>query len=152
MALFKILRGPKNALASKYKTITDGYAYFTPDDGAFYIDVKQENKETNEVFAEARVRINPDVRVIESVLSKNAWSDKKQVITIESYDPEYCHGTIGLSSAADLSEIEAATGADLYISNDFENGIEISCRGPREPQTDIPIRIILQEQIKGVAL
>ena len=35
MALFKVARGLAAALPSQ---ITDGYAYFTTDDGKFYID------------------------------------------------------------------------------------------------------------------
>lgn len=39
MALFKILRGSKeNLITTKIK---DGYAYFTPSDGRFYIDVSE---------------------------------------------------------------------------------------------------------------
>ena len=38
MALFKVLRGTSTALANQ--PFHDGYAYFTPDDGRFYIDVQ----------------------------------------------------------------------------------------------------------------
>lgn len=38
MALFKIFRGPSERL--KDVKPTEGYAYFTPDDGKFYIDIK----------------------------------------------------------------------------------------------------------------
>ena len=37
MALFKIFRGPSERL--KDVKPTEGYAYFTPDDGKFYIDI-----------------------------------------------------------------------------------------------------------------
>ena len=37
MALFKILKGNSENL--KKVKATDGYAYFTPDDGKFYIDI-----------------------------------------------------------------------------------------------------------------
>lgn len=37
MALFKILKGSSDNL--KKVKATDGYAYFTPDDGKFYIDI-----------------------------------------------------------------------------------------------------------------
>lgn len=45
MALFKILRGSASAIDVDNNTGTkppfvDGYAYFTPDDGRFYIDVQ----------------------------------------------------------------------------------------------------------------
>lgn len=38
MALFKIFRGPSERL--KDVKPTEGYAYFTPDDGKFYIDIR----------------------------------------------------------------------------------------------------------------
>ena len=37
MALFKILQGSSEGL--KKVKATEGYAYFTPDDGKFYIDI-----------------------------------------------------------------------------------------------------------------
>ena len=46
MALFKIFRGTSEDLPS---TIHDGYAYFTTDDGKFYIDTSQK-----------RILVNPD--------------------------------------------------------------------------------------------
>lgn len=39
MALFKILKGKSTSLPSVQNT--EGYAYFTPDDGKFYIDVEK---------------------------------------------------------------------------------------------------------------
>lgn len=42
MALFKILKGSKDNLgkstSTNSKTTNEGWAYFTPDDGKFYID------------------------------------------------------------------------------------------------------------------
>lgn len=44
MALFKILKGNKDNLGKstneKTKVTHEGYAYFTPDDGKFYIDIE----------------------------------------------------------------------------------------------------------------
>jgi len=43
MALFKILRGSANDIkptSGNKPAFNDGYAYFTPDDGRFYIDVQ----------------------------------------------------------------------------------------------------------------
>ena len=41
MALFKILKGSSEGL--KNLKATEGYAYFTPDDGKFYIDIDSTN-------------------------------------------------------------------------------------------------------------
>lgn len=149
MSLFKILRGPKSSLSSK--SITDGYAYFTPDDGAFYIDVKKENQNTHQVLAEGRIRINPDVKVVEGVLSAAGWQNGKQVFSIEGYNPDLFHGTIGLSSSASLEIIDIATEADLYIAGEASGSITIGYKS-KMPQKNIPICAILHEQIKGVAL
>ncbi len=43
MALFKVLRGSSSAIGRDQPNkppFVDGYAYFTPDDGRFYIDVQ----------------------------------------------------------------------------------------------------------------
>ena len=45
MALFKILRGESSRLNSA--PLIDGYAYFTPDDGKFYIDAALPNSPLN---------------------------------------------------------------------------------------------------------
>lgn len=55
MALFKILKGESTRLSAQ--KAKEGYAYFTPDDGKFYIDIAGDgtqdaimgNKETEEV-------------------------------------------------------------------------------------------------------
>lgn len=41
MALFKILKG--NSIDLPEQKATEGYAYFTPDDGKFYIDIATTN-------------------------------------------------------------------------------------------------------------
>lgn len=53
MALFKILRGGKSTL--KDKSIQDGWAYFTPEDKGFYIDV---NGDVNGISYNSRLKIN----------------------------------------------------------------------------------------------
>lgn len=46
MALFKILKGKSKDLGNtnNTKVINEGFAYFTPEDGKFYIDVLNENE------------------------------------------------------------------------------------------------------------
>lgn len=53
MALFKIFRGTSQNLPT---SVHDGYAYFTTDDGKFYIDVGQ-----------TRILINPDTSSAEKI-------------------------------------------------------------------------------------
>ena len=40
MALFKIMRGDSSRISTDVTAFHDGYAYFTPDDGGFYIDAE----------------------------------------------------------------------------------------------------------------
>lgn len=61
MALFQILRGKAAKLSSK--AFKDGYAYFTPDDGAFYIDAEVDG-------VQKRIRINPVQAVPEASNSR----------------------------------------------------------------------------------
>lgn len=52
--LFKILRGPSTRVSKDKTEFHDGYAYFTPDDGGFYIDA-----EDTDTGAQNRIRVNP---------------------------------------------------------------------------------------------
>lgn len=64
MALFKILRGGKSTL--KEKTVQDGWAYFTPEDKGFYIDV---NGDVNGTSYNSRLRINDRSLILNAVVS-----------------------------------------------------------------------------------
>ena len=73
MALFQILRGKAANLASK--AFHDGYAYLTPDDGAFYIDAETDGEQK-------RIHINPkpDLQEITADEVQSTW---------DSYPPSY---------------------------------------------------------------
>lgn len=66
MALFQILRGKAANLAGK--AFHDGYAYLTPDDGAFYIDAETDGKQK-------RIHINPkpDLQELTADEVQSAW-------------------------------------------------------------------------------
>lgn len=53
MSLFKILKGDSSRIDTNTTPFHDGYAYFTPDDGGFYIDSEGDSEQR-------RIRINPD--------------------------------------------------------------------------------------------
>lgn len=74
MALFQILRGKAANLAGK--AFHDGYAYLTPDDGAFYIDAETDGEQK-------RIHINPkpDLQEIAADEVQSAW---------DSYPPPPC--------------------------------------------------------------
>jgi len=53
LSLFKILKGDSSRIDLETTPFHDGYAYFTPDDGGFYIDSEDDSEQR-------RIRINPD--------------------------------------------------------------------------------------------
>lgn len=74
MALFKILKGSSTNL--KEQKATEGYAYFTPDDGKFYIDTASTTSKdsvvtsfnsstTSDGKTPNRICINPDIDIID---------------------------------------------------------------------------------------
>ena len=59
MALFKILRGPSDNLENL--SLKDGYCYFTPDTGLFYIDYQKDNMtETKRIPLNAKEAISAE--------------------------------------------------------------------------------------------
>ena len=61
MALFKILKGDsKNfgAIGNITEYAHEGYAYFTPDNGKFYIDILGDGATTKAVIGENRLALN----------------------------------------------------------------------------------------------
>lgn len=47
MALFKILKGGKDRINTTTTPLHDGYAYYTEDEGGFYIDTATERTKIN---------------------------------------------------------------------------------------------------------
>ena len=80
MALFKILKGDSSRIDMSITPFHDGYAYFTPDDGGFYID-SEDNGE------QKRIRINPQnsgsSTAVTATLLASGWSGGQQTLTIE---------------------------------------------------------------------
>ena len=61
--LFKILRGPSSRISKDTTEFHDGYAYFTPDDGGFYIDAETESTDPDGAVQQERIRVNPVMSV-----------------------------------------------------------------------------------------
>lgn len=139
MALFKILRGGKDTLANQ--PLNDGWAYFTPEDGGFYIDVVGEvgGENYNKRIA---VASGGSAIIINRTLFANSWSDNVQTISYENLDGEY-EAIVELDESNDLdfSVVAAAAKADIKVSI---NGtiITFTANG-NVPTVDIPIIIYI---------
>lgn len=69
MALFKILKGNSSRLPDI--KATEGYAYFTPDDGKFYIDIATADKA---VVGNAQGEIVDDIEVNRICINQKIFS------------------------------------------------------------------------------
>lgn len=67
MALFKISRGGYSNLPP---VLNDGWAYFTPDNGGFYIDVVSN---INGQDYNDRIRINERVALYDYIIATSDW-------------------------------------------------------------------------------
>lgn len=134
MALFKILKGDSSRIDTSTTPFHDGYAYFTPDDGGFYID-----SENNGV--QKRIRINPASTTITETLLSSGWNSGRQTLTIQGVTTD-SNGMIGIAHNATEDEMTAARDAELYICDQGTNSLTIAASGD-VPTCDIPVVIVL---------
>ena len=93
MALFKILQGSAEGL--KNLKATEGYAYFTPDDGKFYIDIDSTTSAND-------VRIgNNDEETVNGELV-NRICINQRVFTYSDYDILNCGTSTDVVNLQDL--------------------------------------------------
>lgn len=134
MALFKILKGESSRIDTGVTPYHDGYAYFTPDDGGFYIDAETGGEQK-------RIRINPQSTSISATLSASGWSSGKQTLTVQGVTAE-SNGMIGVAHSATAAQLEAAKDAELYISAQGANSLTIAAAGT-VPTVNIPVVVVL---------
>ena len=138
MALFKILKGDSSRISTDVTPFHDGYAYFTPDVGGFYID-SEDNGE------QKRHRINPvnssGSTAVSATLLSGGWSSGEQTLQISGVTAE-SNGVIGLSQSVSDAEMEAAKNAELYVCGQGTGTITIAAYG-ETPTRDIPVVVIL---------
>lgn len=139
MAIFKFLRGDSSRINMDTTPFHEGYAYFTPDDGGFYIDAEVNGEQK-------RIRINPPgngtaSKAIYSMLYANQWNSGRQTIAIEDIKAD-TNGIIGLAHDVSGEELEAANNAILYVSDQADGLLTVAAYGD-VPTTDIPVMTII---------
>lgn len=100
MALFKIFRGPSERL--KGIKPTEGYAYFTPDDGKFYIDIANSEEAivgNSSMVGANRICINSGLKDILVLNCGTATTVINEGTTIPSEPTLVPHFTCGDSSS-----------------------------------------------------
>lgn len=138
MALFKILKGDSSRIDTSITPFHDGYAYFTPDDGGFYID-SEDNGE------QKRIRINPQnsesSTAVTTTLLASGWSGGQQTLTIDGVTAN-SNGIIGVAHDITDDEMEAVKNAELYICAQGDATLTVAVLG-ETPTYDIPVVVIL---------
>lgn len=95
MAIFKTLRGDSSRISTETTPFHDGYAYFTKDDGGFYIDATMDDG------TEKRVQVNPKSESVDVTLLAAAWTNNQQTVAVAGLGANQ-NGTI--SQAKNLTE------------------------------------------------
>lgn len=132
MALFKILRGSSKDLNSV--AFHDGHAYFTQDDGKFYIDSEINGEQK-------RTQINKVSSSVQATLTASAWASKKQTVQISGMKAT-SEGIIGVAQTISSSALTAAKNAEMYIESQANGSITIAAAGDT-PSVDIPVVVTI---------
>lgn len=140
--LFKILKGDSSRISTDITPFHDGWAYFTPDDGGFYIDSTDENGVQSRVRVAGIGAIGGGNSVAyKRVLTVSGWVNNQQTVTIAELTADQ-NGVAGLAQDVSTAELEATEAAAIYTCGQ-EDGKLIFALGGDKPTCDIPIVIIL---------
>lgn len=140
MALFKILRGNSSRIDTSTTPFHDGYAYFTPNDGKFYIDSVVDG-------VSRRICINPNKvasRSVETTLLKDGWRSGMQTLTVEGVTSK-TNGVIGVAHTISETQMEAAKTAEMYVCGQADGTITVAAFGDAPTAQDIPVVVILMD-------
>lgn len=132
--LFKILKGNSSRISMDTTAFHEGYAYFTPDDGGFYIDAKV--GDTNK-----RIRMNEKTVSVNATLAASGWANKQQTVTVSGLTATK-DGVVNLAQSATDAQKNAALEASLTVQAQANNALTIAVKGT-VPTVDIPITVIM---------
>lgn len=136
MSLFKISRGGYTDLPND---LTDGWAYFTPDNKGFYIDVVGNIQSTP---YSSRIKINDRVDIQGYTVRSTSWQNKVTNLLIPA---EYCDGTyiaeLDINPSGTIAEqftmTSAVAKANIKYNFDISNArIVLTCQG-EQPTVNI---------------
>lgn len=138
MALFKILRGDSSRIDLETTPFHDGYAYFTPDDGGFYIDAEVNGEQK-------RIQVGANgggsSKAYFGTLLASGWSSGEQTLVFEDVDAD-SNGMMGVPQTISDTEMEAAKTAELYVCGQGAGTVRVAAFGD-VPTRDIPVVLIL---------
>lgn len=150
MALFKILRG---GFQDSPTNITDGWAYFTPDNKGFYIDVIGD---VGGFTYNDRIQINEKVRKESLMLYASGWGSSTYSLAIdEQFTNEHyiVHVEPSLLGSVDENYVIAAavTKANMSYILDGENHRLFFIANGVQPTVDIPVVVeFIPKEVKYI--
>lgn len=141
--LFKILTGDSSRISTDITPFHEGWAYFTPDNGGFYIDTK------NDSGVESRIRVVGDGVIdgsgsaaVYGTLYANAWGDNShQRLPIAGLKADQ-NGVIGVTHDITDEQMKACGNGGLYVCEQGDGYLVIALNGDTPP-CDIPVVVIL---------
>lgn len=126
MALFKIFKGLSHSLGhsgSYTKSTKEGYAYFTPDDGRFYIDIENSDQSIvgiNSSNGSNRICINEGSVAFNNLLILDCGTAKSDYNnTILPEDTEVISYVCGDSADMDNQDYIKMSCGDSTTSNNY---------------------------------
>lgn len=145
MALFKINKGLAENLAKNMPYAKEGFAYFTKDDGKFYIDIDGDGTTTEAIVNVNRIPLNAakadvatmiqatamatDDNKVYSILAFNITDSTKNLVEAKYSQIGIKNGTLVIPSIEDKDEIlisNEGLGRGIVIDNKgINNAIEI---------------------------
>lgn len=139
MADILFLKGDSSRIDVSVTPFHEGWFYFTPDDGGFYVDTVVDG-------VEQRVRINSggsgaDSTAVMCTIKAGKWSNGEQTIVVNGLR-EKQNGIIGITQDISTAQMEAVKSAEMYVCGQGAGTLTIAADGV-EPPCDIPVVVIL---------
>jgi hypothetical protein len=137
LSIFQILRGDSSRINLDTTPFHDGFAYFTPDDGGFYIDAEMDGEQR-------RIQVNSaggGTEPVEIVLTATGWSGRDQTVSITGVTATQ-DGIAGVPQTISGDEYQAVTSAGLRVSGQGDGTVTFTCEED-VPQINVPVLILL---------
>lgn len=131
--LFKILKGDSERISTDVTEFHEGYAYYTSDDGGFYID--STNGSTRE-----RKMINPKSKQVTCTLSVSGWKSGTQTVKVSGVTSS-SNGVATISQSATTTQLAAAKEAGIRATAQGNGTVTFSA--DKTPSVDIPVQILI---------
>lgn len=141
MSLFKFLEGPSSRIDLETTPFHKGWAYFTPDNGALYIDSEVDGEQKRVRVKGPNTGGGGSSAAVFGTLSADAWNGGQQKLLVDGLGAEQ-NGVIGVTHDITDEQLLACGNGALYVCGQGEGYLTIAIGGD-VPPCDIPVVVIL---------